>query len=738
MNISRKITAFVLTLCLLCSSLTLAALNVGAEENTLLGEPVSLADDSSTESDIFGYILPQDNQKISLVPVSSDGATDVSSISWTLENGVLTISGDGDMPSYSSSSPAPWASDRYYISSVVVEEGITSISTQAFAMFYSLTSVTLPQSLKKIGEAAFYGAYCLESIEIPESMETIDIGAFAECTSLSNVNCLGAVKVGDYAFQSTLIQNFTLGKNTQISPLTFYGGALKSYSITECNPHYTVKDGVLYSADGKTLVSYPLASTADEYAISYGTEIIGESAFICNQNAKVIQIPDTVTVIKDSAFCSTVSLESITIPDSVTALGFFTFSNSSIKSVIIGSGIKVLPYRAFEECKSLESVTFKNGVEIIDRYVFLYCDALKEVTLPESTQYVYDGAFPESTEVYCLNTELDKIGTCGYNKVEKFSVPYKKLYDYAFEVLELVNIERGKEGLSPLVMNKELLEVAMLRSAEISVYYSHERPDFTSCFTASDLMMAENIAVWYDSPEAVVEGWMNSPGHRANILNESATVIGIGCANVAGGLWWAQCFGMLDDTENCEMPENTDALAPISIPYTSYENGEMVKSPYEFYIRFSQYNPSISDDISVSLHIKVLDNPGRITPIISDNLTWSSSPDEIGSINSDQTLTLNTPGALTVTAKLKHFEVSAELTVRSRGILGDANYDGTVNVKDATHVQKHVANILKIWGLDNEFLADANGDGEINVKDATVIQKYCARIDTGLNIGGKV
>ena len=119
---------------------------------------------------------------------------------------------------------------------------------------------------------------------------------------------------------------------------------------------------------------------------------------------------------------------------------------------------------------------------------------------------------------------------------------------YEAEVLRLVNAERAKTGLAPLVMDDGAVKVAHLRAKEIVQSFSHTRPDGRSCFTAAnDLGVSyraagENIAYGYATPERVVNGWMNSEGHRKNILSASYTKIGIGCYESSGVLYWSQFF----------------------------------------------------------------------------------------------------------------------------------------------------------------------------------------------------
>lgn len=116
-------------------------------------------------------------------------------------------------------------------------------------------------------------------------------------------------------------------------------------------------------------------------------------------------------------------------------------------------------------------------------------------------------------------------------------------YDEAYQVLKLVNQERSRAGAESLIMDKELLDAAMMRAAECTVDFSHTRPNGTDCFTASDKMFGENIALGYKSPAEVMKGWMNSEGHKKNILNKGYHSIGIGCFVINGSKYWVQCFG---------------------------------------------------------------------------------------------------------------------------------------------------------------------------------------------------
>ncbi len=115
---------------------------------------------------------------------------------------------------------------------------------------------------------------------------------------------------------------------------------------------------------------------------------------------------------------------------------------------------------------------------------------------------------------------------------------------YAQKVVDLVNAERAKQGISPLAVDADVMEAAQVRAKEIQSSFSHTRPDGRSCFTALDEAGAsysgagENIALGQKTPEQVVNDWMNSEGHRKNILNSKFKSIGVGVDSTA----WTQLF----------------------------------------------------------------------------------------------------------------------------------------------------------------------------------------------------
>lgn len=120
---------------------------------------------------------------------------------------------------------------------------------------------------------------------------------------------------------------------------------------------------------------------------------------------------------------------------------------------------------------------------------------------------------------------------------------------FAEQVVNLVNAERAKAGIAPLSIDKNVQTAAQVRAVEIETSFSHTRPNGSNFSTVlkeqgvSYRRSGENIAWGQRTPEAVVSAWMNSEGHRANIMNANFTKIGVGYYRSANGVnYWSQLF----------------------------------------------------------------------------------------------------------------------------------------------------------------------------------------------------
>ena len=145
-------------------------------------------------------------------------------ITWTYNNGTLTISGTGDVDDYNNSS-APWYDHRYDTTKIVISNGVTGIGEGAFCYFTELTSVSLPGSLKSIGAYAFRGCSSLKSVVIPDSVTSIGEGAFYRCTALTTAtvsNSVSRISYGTFMSCENLISVTIPNSVKSIGEKAFY------------------------------------------------------------------------------------------------------------------------------------------------------------------------------------------------------------------------------------------------------------------------------------------------------------------------------------------------------------------------------------------------------------------------------------------------------------------------------------------------------------------------------------
>lgn len=163
---------------------------------------------------------------------------------------------------------------------------------------------------------------------------------------------------------------------------------------------------------------------------------------------------------------------------------------------------------------------------------------------PKTTATVTPTATPKTTATATVTATPKATATATATP----TATSKPNLSYEEQVAELVNEIRAENGLGSLKFNSPLSDVARAKSQDMhdNGYFAHESPTYGSpfemmtAFGISYSTAGENIAMGYATPQAVVDAWMNSPGHRANILNASFTQIGVGY--VSDGNYWTQMF----------------------------------------------------------------------------------------------------------------------------------------------------------------------------------------------------
>ena len=258
---------------------------------------------------------------------------------------------------------------------------------------------------------------------------------------------------------------------------------------------------------------------------------------------------------KDVTIPQSVEIDEVTYP--VVGICENAFRDAAISSISIPSSITFIDDYAFAGCTSLARVTGCTGLTQIGDSAFSGCAKLGAFPFGKKLEYIGVQAFRGSKVTTArYPSYLADDGTGAYRPcTAMLYVKGKEDYKAAYKVLSKVNKERKKRGLPALAMDKDLLKAAMQRASETSIVFSHVRPNATMCFTASSKMSGENIAIGQRSAAAAMKSWMNSPGHKANILNKSFKSIGIGCFKINGRYCWTQAFGR-DKAASASKPKN--------------------------------------------------------------------------------------------------------------------------------------------------------------------------------------
>ena len=257
-------------------------------------------------------------------------------LTWKMDDdGVLTISGTGEMYSYIEQTPR-W--DSHHLKKVIFEPGVTGIGALAFDGCHSLRSVEIPDTVTSIGDYAFSRCMLLKDISLPDSIREIGANPFSECRALSSI------------------------------------------SLSPDHPVFSFQDGMLLSKPDQRLITCAAGSGLTGCAIPAGTRIIGDEALSGCRKLRSVTIPDSVTTIGRSAFYECEGLTSLDLPESVETIGRGAFSHCEhLRSVTLREGLRSIGARAFNCCRALEEIAFPDSLESIETTCFDVCQSLSRI-----------------------------------------------------------------------------------------------------------------------------------------------------------------------------------------------------------------------------------------------------------------------------------------------------------------------------------------------------------------------
>lgn len=293
-------------------------------------------------------------------------------------------------------------------------DSITTTADTAFAadMFSNCSGIkNFTFKGTAIPDGLFFGCSDLTSIEFAnKGFNSIGAEAFAG-TKLSEVTLPGGtLQIGYDAFAKiTGLTKIKLSKDTQLEfPI---GGAFTGCSkfsayelASEGSDHYQIKNGALYSTDGKTLISVPIACTQGVDTLLNG-----------------------VTAIADSAFAGNKSIKAVTLPETVESIGAYAFDSSSVTNVALNSHITVIPEGAFFACEDLTTVTNMDNVATIGDRAFYGTNKLGTLDIKSVTS-IGNRAFMDSSLSTLNNTSnVQSVGDSAFMEAQLSSINMPKL-----------------------------------------------------------------------------------------------------------------------------------------------------------------------------------------------------------------------------------------------------------------------------------------------------------------------
>ncbi|MDE6834595.1 MAG: leucine-rich repeat protein [Ruminococcus sp.] len=377
--------------------------------------------------------------------------------SFDTESGTLTISGSGDMNNYLNRT-RPWEDYANDITSLVIENGITSIGSYSFEYLKNITdvvipegvttiykraffgcnnlsSISLPSSLISIGEMTFYNCVSLESIIIPENVTTIGHSAFQRCKKLVSVSLPSKLKTirGGTFNDCESLKSVIIPENVTTIELSAFKDCNNLSSISLPASLVKIESQAFYNCNNLSSISLPSSLIS-----------IGEMTFYNCVSLESIIIPENVKIIGNSVLygCTYLTnievspennyfkdidgvlfnsdmtnliffpegkeIEDYTVPNGVEIISESAFKGrNSLKSIILPDSLKIIKESAFSSCKNLTEVIIPDGTEVIDEYAFSFCSKLQTLEIPPSVNYIGENSFTETKFYSNLKSESE-------------------------------------------------------------------------------------------------------------------------------------------------------------------------------------------------------------------------------------------------------------------------------------------------------------------------------------------
>ncbi len=283
------------------------------------------------------------------------------------ETGEVIVSGSGKMADYEYATDSPFYPYGDIITSVQIEEGITSVGALAFAFCFGIEKADFPSTLTEIGNQAFLGCTSMETIIVPEQVASIGDYALGYYCKNGKEGIYAILGLNILGTSDSAADTYAKENN-----ITFFALDTISHACGEnLTWNLNLKTGVLEISGSGDMsdyerVSYNNALKPPYYSyrsyitslvIKDGVTSIGKAAFCEFDKLKEVQIADSVTSIGSSAFSDCGNLESILLPKELTTIENGAFSNCyQLKEVMIPQKVEVIKEKVFSGCNQLERI----------------------------------------------------------------------------------------------------------------------------------------------------------------------------------------------------------------------------------------------------------------------------------------------------------------------------------------------------------------------------------------------
>lgn len=476
----KKRTASILLAILM--TLSLLPLPAWAAEIDTPEEPVAAAEPQLTgQAAAEEAPIPEETIEQEEITVQTDGSViasgecgaDGDNVLWSLDDqGVLTITGEGDMADYNGNNGGPFYLYRNDIKSVCFSGGITTIGNYAFYDCINLSEVVIPDSITAIGKYAFNRCTSLVEVVIPDSVTLIDDDAFNSCHELTAVTMgKGVIGIGNSAFSDCwnltgivlpdsviIIGTYAFGSCSMLSTVEFFGNAptILRNAFNNVASNFTIfyhsgttgwtsptwngypavcRDGAV--SDFSTLdddnrngqgIYFQLNNTAMTATVGKNTTADNNSGYDGGQNGSIV-IPDTVTK-GDNTY-------------NVIGINQFAFANCAwVNAVSIGKYVSAIESSAFRGCKNLTAITVDaNNLQFADQdgvlfdkcglYLYAYPAGRAAATydIPDTCDTVGTQSFYGAVNLTSLTmpTSVKNIGAKAFaqcNALEEITLPF--------------------------------------------------------------------------------------------------------------------------------------------------------------------------------------------------------------------------------------------------------------------------------------------------------------------------